>query len=278
MTPHLTQARHHRISTTQAAPVSASTIPCPGAHNDAARNDERDDEPDLVYCEPVWCEHCATSLRSALLYLPGLAAALEVEIEEATDVAPERVSGTRARALHEHQAQALLIDEIRDILAQFEDEVRDWRALTPRRRDVRQRASIQRSARFLANHFEWIVTKAPDTADPQGLVRAFIDKLKRLDRRAMNLTHQQDAKPEECLGVPCKRLSCGLKTLVRAVEKTGADKGEIVCESCGNKLTLDQYRDWAVQWGIYEYAHLDDEQREHYKPAVAAYERTRVAA
>jgi hypothetical protein len=260
-------------------PAQASTIPCPGEHNDEARYAETDDEPDLRHGEPIWCERCTGQLRSALLYLPGLADALEVEIEEATDVAPERVSGTRARALHEHQAQALLIDEIRDILGQFEDEVRDWRALTGRRRDVTQHVSIERSAKFLLAHLEWILTEAPDTDDPQGIVRAFHDQLRRLDRRAMRLTHQQEAKPEPCIGVPCKNPDCSLKCLVRAIDRrSGADRHEILCEACGNIMTIDEYDTWAKQWAIHGYAHLTGEQRDFHRAAVTAYERALGAA
>jgi hypothetical protein len=263
---------------TQSAP-SEPQIDCPGHHNDPWRYAETDDpglEP--VAGDPIWCDGCHTAIRSPLLYLPGLARDLLVELEEATDVAPERVSGTRARALHEHQAQALLIDDIRDILGQFEDEVRDWRALTARRRDVRQGVSIERSAEFLLAHLDWVLTKAPDTADPQGLVRAFADRLHRLDRRATRLTHKQDAKSEDCIGVRCKNQQCGLMALVRAVDRAGADKGEVLCEACGAKMTLGEYHDWAAQWGIYEYAHLDDEQRQELAAPVAAYERTRRTA
>jgi hypothetical protein len=264
--------------TTPAAP-RAGTVDCPGWHNDAWRYAETD-QSDLEATpgNPIWCDGCREAIRSPLLYLPGLAHDLMVELEEATDTAAERVSGTRTRALHEHQAQALLIDDIRDILNQFEDEVRDWRQLTARRRDVRQIPSINRSAEFLLAHLDWAITEAPDTADPQGLVRAFADRLHRLDRRAMRLTHKQDAVPEDCIGVRCKNRDCGLMALVRAVERSGADKGEILCESCGAKMTLQEYHDWAAQWGIYEYAHLDDEQRERLAAPVAAYERTRRSA
>lgn len=275
---HHFPARPYWIHPGSSTPAPTSTIPCPGEHNDDARYAEGEDEPDLVAGDPIWCASCTTAFRSALLYLPGLADALQVEIEEGTSVAPERVSGTRTRALHEHQAQALLIDEIHDLLTQLDDVVREWRNFTARRRDVRHQPAIHRSAAFLHAHYEWILTKAPGTADPQGLVRTFNDRLRRLDRRAMRLTHQQDAKPEDCIGVPCKNDSCGMKNLVRAVEKSGADRGEIVCEACGHKLTLDEYRDWAKRWGIFEYEHLDAEQLAYFKPAVAAYERTRSAA
>lgn len=276
-------AHGHRLHTDPAAaaqPAAPCSSVCPGEHNDPARENAANARTP-IYGEPIWCARCAEKLTSTLRYLPAGARALEVEIEEATDLAPERVSGTRTRALHEHQAQALLIDEIRDALAQFEDLVREWRCLTPRIRDgVSMHTSIARSATFLSTHQDWILTKAPDTADPhpRALVRYFVEHLRSLDRRAMRLTHQTEAKPVDCIGVPCKRLSCGMKTLVRAVESTGADKGEIVCESCGNRLTLTEYEPWARQWGIYTYAYLDQEQRTLHGHAVAAYERTRSAA
>jgi hypothetical protein len=152
------------------------TTPCPGYHNDAWRYAETDeDEPEqhLVPGDPIWCEGCTIRIRSTVAYQPYLARALEVELVEATDLTPERVSGTRQRALHEHQAQALLLDEIRDVLTQWEDETREQRGFTPRKRDVRQIPAIDAAAKFLGVQLEWILTKAPATDDPQGLTRAF---------------------------------------------------------------------------------------------------------
>lgn len=275
---HLVPARprYWVHSDPHASETQASNTACPGRHNDAAR--EAGKLP--AAGEPVWCRVCTDAVRSALRYLPLAAKALEAELLEATDVAPERVSGTRSRPLHEHQAQAILIDEIRDTLAQLEDLVREWRHLSARKRKgVTTHTSIARSSAFLTAHLQWITTSAPDADDPDeyALVRWFIERIRSLDVRAMHLTHQDEAKPEECIGVPCNR--CDMRsTLVHALDRSGAGKGAVECRNCGRKYTLEEYRDLATQWGIYEYGHLDDEQREHFAPAVAAYERARAAA
>lgn len=258
-------------------PANASTIPCPGWHNDAWRYEEPDDPDEHdkggVPGEPVWCYGCYLKIRSTITFLPHAVRALEVEIEEATDITPERVSGSRARTLHEHQAQALLIDEIHDVLTQWEDDVREQRGLTGRLRDMRQVPGIEAASVFLLAHLDWILTKALETDQPYGLVRAFVDRTHRLDRRAMRLTHQDEAKPEECIGVPCKAKHCNMRALVRNVDKRGADAGEIKCENCGATMSIGDYVTWAKQWAIYEHKRLTESQREELGRQIAAFER-----
>jgi hypothetical protein len=259
--------------------TTAPPIPCPGWHNDAWRYDETDDpehEQRAIPGDPIWCEGCTTRIRSTLAFLPHLAAALELEIEEATDQAPERVSGTRQRAIHEHQAQALLLDEIRDVLTQWEDETREQRAFTPRKQGVRQAAALAAAAAFLGAQLEWILTKAPGAHDAQGLTRAFVDRIHKLDRRGMRLTHQDEPKAAPCIGVPCR--SCDYKALVRDVDRLGTDTGEVKCENCRAKMTMEEYRPLAAQWAAYEHARLPDQRRLELAAPIAVYERARGAA
>lgn len=260
---------------------SQPPYPCPGFHNDAWRytedpDDEHDNPANYAHGDPIWCTGCTDTIRATIDYLPRLAANLALELEHATDQKAERVSGTRQRALHAHQAQALLINEIYDVLTQWEDETRAARDLTPRPRGLRQGAAISAARVFLLAHLDWILTKAPETGDPQGLVRAFVDRIKRLDRRGMRLTHQADARPEPCVGVQCKR--CDWKALVRAVDKTGAATGDVVCENCGDHMTPDEYRAWTAQWAAYENAALTDTDRATLAGPISVYERARGAA
>lgn len=255
-----------------AATGLAQTV-CPGWHNDPWRAADPDDRGEPAYGDPVWCENCTTRLRSTIAYLPHLARALETELAEATDAAGEHVSGTRERAIHEHQAHAFLLDDIRDVLTQLEDEVRTQRALSDRDRRMRQIPAIEAAATFLGAHLEWILTCSEEAGEPDGLVRAFADRIHRLDRRGMHLTHQDEPRGEPCVGVPCR--SCSWKALVKVVDRTGADQGEVKCENCGAKTTLADYQAWAAQWAVHDYAYLSDERRAELGATVTAFERAR---
>lgn len=270
----------YKTPNTAAAAPETPPYPCPGYHNDpwryAENPDDNHEHPDnYAHGKPIWCERCTDRLHATLEYLPRLAASLALELEHATDQKPERVSGTRARALHAHQAQALLINEIYDVLTQWEDETRTARGFTPRPRDRRQGAAISAARVFLLAHLDWILTKAPETGDPQGVVRAFIDRVNRIERCGMRLTHQTEARPEPCIGVPCKR--CDWRALVRAVDKTGAAIGDVECENCHHRLSAEEYRAWAAQWAAYENAALTDDERAQMAGPVGAYERARGA-
>jgi hypothetical protein len=268
-----TRGKYWVHSDPAAADPQPAQHPCPGWHNDYWRRADETTRGEPAYGAPVWCEGCTTRLRASLAYLPHLARALEQELEDATDTAGQRVSGTREHDIHAHQAQAFAIDEIRNILGQFEDEVRAQRGFTPRDRRVTRQASIDKSAAFLGTHLEWILTRFDEADEADGLLREFIDRVHRLDRRGMRLTHQDEARPEPCVGVPCKR--CDVKALVRAVDRTGARVDEVTCQYCNAKLTLEEYVPWAAQWGVYEHAHLDDAQRTKFAAAVAAYEKAK---
>jgi hypothetical protein len=252
-------------------------VPCPGRHNDRWRYAVPED-PDVHEREgfapgdPFWCRDCADAIRATLLYLPRLAAALHLEIENATDPKAEAVSGSRTRALHAHQQQALLINAIFDTLTQWEDDTRDYRALTPRRRDVTQGAAISNATVFLVAHLTWILTRQTDTQFATGEVRSFADRIHTLEKRAMTLTHQDEAVPISCVGVRCD--ACTLKTLVHAVHKSGAATGEIVCENCGKQFTLEEYRHLAHDDAAAEHAALTDEDREELGATLVVYEHT----
>lgn len=262
-------------------------FPCPGWHNDAWRYDEHPDadheHPDnYAHGAPIWCTRCTDRLRTALAYLPTLTENLLVEIDEGTAPQAERVSGTRAPAMHRQQAHALLIDQIRDVLTQWEDETRAWRALSERVRGMRQLPAIRAAAAFLGAHLDWILTEAPETYDPQGLVRAFIDKVHKFDRQGMHLIQCDEPKPIDCVGVRCK--GCGQFSLVRGVDRAGVQSDEVRCENiaCGRRMTLKEYEDTATQWAIYERAHLpewaDEARLRELERPIAAFERARRSA
>lgn len=258
--------------------TSAPPFPCPGSHNDAWRAEETDDpehENNPPHRgDPIWCETCTTRTRSILHGLPHLAAALATEIEEATSLTAERVSGTRQRPIHDRQAQAFLIDEIRDVLCQWEDEIRAQRQFPPRATaGVRRETAITNASAFLAEHLTWILGYSRESFEPQGLVRAFVDRVARIDRRGQRMTHQEEARPQMCLGVRCKE--CDWLALARAVDKSGAYVGEVKCLHCAARMTLQQYAIHTAQWAAYEHALLTDEERVRLGPVVAAYLRSR---
>jgi hypothetical protein len=246
-------------------------FPCPGYHNDSWRAEETDD-PDHEnnpphHGDPIWCPRCTERLRSALAYMPQLADNLLTEIDD----------GTGAPAIHRQQAHAFLLDQIRDVLTQWEDETRDARGLTPRPTGVRQVPAIHAAATFLLAHLDWNLTKAPDCYDPAGLTRAFVDRVHRIDRQGMYLTQADEPKPIDCIGVRCR--GCGQLGLVRGVDRSGVQSDEVRCENCGRRMTLKEYEDNATQWAIYEYAHLpewaDDAKLAELARPIAAFERSR---
>jgi hypothetical protein len=260
-----------------------TTLPCPGWHNDAWRYEETDDpEHDragFIPGDPVWCGWCADATRSSLRYLPRLAAGLVLEVQNATDPKSEFVSGSRTRALHPHQAQALLIHEIYDTLTQWEDLTRERRAFTPRRTDIRQGAAIGNASAFLLAHLDWILQYQPESEHaPAGDVRAFVDRVHHLDRRAMRLTHKVEAVAEECVGVRCNNVNCSQMALVRAVDQSGAHAGGTVCQNCGTRMSPKEYQQWTGQWAAHDYAALSDGEQANLGAPGAAYERVRPRA
>lgn len=270
-----------RYKATNAATTAPETppFPCPGFHNDPWRytedpGDEHDHPDNYAHGKPIWCERCTDRLRSILTYLPTLADNLLGEIDDGTAPHTERVSGTRAPAIHRQQAHAFLLDNIRDILTQWEDEVRAARAFTPRPTGIRQLPAIRSASAFLLAHLEWILTKAPGCDDPQGLVRAFVDKVHHLDRQGMYLTQNDEPQPIECVGVRCK--GCSQFALVRGVDRSGVQADEVRCENCGARMTLNEYEEQAERWALYEYAHLPEDARDsELARPIAAFERAR---
>jgi hypothetical protein len=58
------------------------------------------------------------------------------------------------------------------------------------------------------------------------------------------------ARPEELLGVPCRREECDKRTLRRAELPSGPDVPAwwSECSACGDRLTEEEYRDWTVRY------------------------------
>lgn len=219
---------------------------CPGWHNDRWRLAEASSEPHdehPVHGNPVWCEGCQARVRAALGYMPRHAGHLLLEIEYGTPVVAERVSGSRERALHPKQGPALLIDEIRDLLTQWEDDLRDQRGLSGRPTALRHGTAIDAASRFLLAHLGWALASAADVADPAGPVREYVDRLYRLDRRALRLTHRDDPPPQPIVDVWCPE--CELRALERELDFDGSASGSVRCRNCGSRMDEDEYTGWA---------------------------------
>jgi hypothetical protein len=58
------------------------------------------------------------------------------------------------------------------------------------------------------------------------------------------------ARPEELLGVPCRREECDQRALRRAELPSDPDTPAwwSECSACGDRLTEDEYRDWTVRY------------------------------
>lgn len=233
---------------------------CPGWHNDRYRlaiadNPAADMWP--VYGDPQWCAGCLETTRARIAYTPHAAANLAVEIRDATRPAAERVSGSRERRLHDAQPYTVALDDLHDLLTQWEDDIRSRRGLAARRTDVRRETATIAASRFVINHLEWALQRDPDAAVVEGAARLFVDRLHRLDRRIMRLTHQQEPEEEPCEGVACR--DCDYMTLVWSLvtdgsKAHGARSGAVRCLECGAQMTAEQYQTWVGQLAAYERA------------------------
>lgn len=239
----------HSDTTTPDEPATTGT-PCPGFCNSAHRAAEKryqDGGPEHDRLEPrpgepVWCPPCVTSIRGALADTPELAVRLHLEINAGTSSAlDEHVSGSRERAIHEHQAAVFALEELAGFLADWEDTVRDQLGLAPRRTlTAGHLKAVEATARFLPRHLAWLLAEHPAREASEG----FGLDLLALHRKAQILTRAQDVEPARCVGVACPY--CDRKALEHEVDALGMATGYIKCRRCRPILRMnpDEYHRW----------------------------------
>lgn len=246
----------------ESEPAAATDTPCPGSCNRAwraaeARKAEKGTEHTLKPRPgfPIWCPPCTTGIRGALGDMPELAVRLHIEIAAGTSATALdddlNVSGSRERALHEHEATVFALEEIAGFVADWEDTVRTQRGLPPRTADytrAKQAKAVETSSRFLQRHLAWLLDEHPDIAPP-GEERlggeGFGLDLLALHRKAQALTKTGDVRPEACDGVFCP--NCDLRSLEWEVDDvTGAMTGYVRCRVCRPRfvMTSDEYYQW----------------------------------
>lgn len=85
----------------------------------------------------------------------------------------------------------------------------------------------------------WLLDRLDDTCDTFDAVDDLAGELRDLwlaCYRALGLT---EPRPEPCLGVPCRRVDCDQKALVRV-----PGSPYVECLSCGHLLTEREYQEW----------------------------------
>jgi hypothetical protein len=100
------------------------------------------------------------------------------------------------------------------------------------RRETVPQPSVGMQCRYLGDRLNWAFTDHPAVDE----CAKEIGDLWHVLRRACGLTMPQ---PELCIGIPCRRVDCDMKTLYRV---PGSDF--IECSTCGLLLTLDEYTSW----------------------------------
>lgn len=250
------------------APETATTeTPCPGNCNRAWRAAEnRKAEKGTEHTlrprpgQPVWCPPCATGIRGALQDMPELAVRLHVEINAGASATALdehlNVSGSRERALHEHEAAVFALEETAMFLADWEDTVRAGRGLPACAGSFDLRAlakTVESSSRFLRIHLAWLLAEHPESA-PEGeehqIAEGFGLELLALHRKAQALTKTGDVRPQACEGVFCP--NCDLRALEWEVDPdTGAVTGYVRCRVCRPRfvMTSEQYYQWTKMEG-----------------------------
>jgi len=229
-------------------PADPGAADCPGRCNAAYRAAEqrridKGKEHTLTPRpgQPVWCPPCVTATRGALSDLPELAVLLHMQTLRATAADSEFVSGSRERPLHENETYALAIDELATFLGDWEDTVREQRALAALRHYTDNHfVTIDNAARFLRAHLDWLLARHPEREASEG----FGLELLALHRRAQGMTKSGDVRPERCDGVQCP--NCDLRALEWEVDTEGRGTGNVRCRVCRPKfvMTPEQYRQW----------------------------------
>lgn len=256
------QPRHWEHDNPAGPEVSTPQPACPGKCNAAWRAAEnRKAEKGIEHTlqprpgQPVWCPPCTTAIRGALQDMPELAVRLHIEIGTgATTAALEddlNISGSRERALHEHQAPAFALEETAMFLADWENTVRSGLDLPGGAETLDLRAlarTVETSSRFLQRHLTWLLAEHPESA-PEGEERqaseGFGLELLVLHFKAQGLTKTGEVRPEWCDGVFCP--NCDLRALEWEVDPdTGSATGDVRCRVCRPRfvMTRDEYYQW----------------------------------
>lgn len=186
---------------------------------------------------PVWCGPCMHHLRGELGGLPHLAARLLLEMENATSVGSEHVSGSRERPIHARERYSFCIEDIDGVLDSWATAVREDRHLTAAR-PARQGPRINASTTLLMTHYEWLIAEHPEPAASE----AFGIEVRRVHHRATRLTRTDAVRPERCDGISCPR--CDLKMLQHDIDWQGRSTGYIACAGCETLLSAAEYERW----------------------------------
>lgn len=153
--------------------------------------------------DPV-CDWCTIRIADAIRNLPRHYLALERELPRTGGASGDRVTGTRSP---QPPARLEVLDAMRStarMLTEWEDVVRAYRLLSPRRIDVREQAAVLRAAGFLVAFLPTLLGN-PDTAP------SFAADVLRTRSQLMTLLGQHPLRHR--LRAPCPH--CDLLTLVR---------------------------------------------------------------
>jgi hypothetical protein len=220
---------------------------CPGTCNSRYRaaEDRREEHGDPnpitpTHGEPAWCRTCTERLGHAIRSMPDLAARLQLEVQHGTPPAPEHVSGSKEQPLHAGDGACRMIEEIRDTLTGWEDEIRAARGFTPRD-PVRLGVAITASARFLAVQLDWALANT-DAVEHDHAVRS-------LKRRVEHAVHLDDVRPRPRYNIPCKE--CDLLALEHQVDDRGRSTGDTRCAGCGAVYAEDEIQAWVKMLAAY---------------------------
>lgn len=235
--------------------------------------DRREGVAELRDGHPVMCESCLSAAERVVPLLVRDYADLEQHIAPSSSRGDGQPRGTgEPPSLVRVDVEALQ-RRIWWVLTTWEDALRDRTRLSdaalrrlahpaaapPR---LKHGAEVQRAAgiiqprlRLLARVGVTTVIGYPDLDDDQafrlGAVeyaelpgwRGVVDFV-RLHRKALAVQQLTDARPELCVGVPCR--SCDVTALYREPVEEG-----IRCGHCGERMTAEEYRRWVGQVSAY---------------------------
>jgi hypothetical protein len=259
--------RTHQHDTTPEPPdqPDPDATPCPGQCNAAWRAAERrrlakatPNELQPRPGEPVWCPACTTSIRGTLTDWPTLATALAEEIVSGVSAGlGEYVSGSKEQPVHDHEAPSMLLDEVAEYLAAWENTIRTGRTLAGRRwtaehgdggRDPHRDpvATITAVVAFLPAHLGWVLGDRP--TGEEAVAEDFGQMLLDYHRRAQHLTGTGQPEPVRVLGVACP--SCDRCALEYEVEPAANRRGRLqsfVYDENGDVRLMHPFR---PQWPV----------------------------